>query len=232
LRVISASSEAFFYPQTMRKSTPIFSFLLLLGGLHLITAQGGQAPSNASVPFREDQFYLGIAYSLGQQAAVDFEQKGFSYQLDTGFLRDIPLVPSGQWAIAPGMGFSFQKFTSNLNAANLATTALEVYDNSKHSFSYGSLLFPVEFRWRNATATNFSFWRMHLGAALALPLWERSASTIALLPKTNTSVYLAVGYNTWNLFVAYQLQPFIKVPGETSPQLPQLLNVGLRFYIL
>lgn len=206
----------------------IFLLLVLSLSVNSVFAQQEDV-SEAAVKFREDQFYVGFAYTLGQSSALDFEQKGFSYQLDFGFVRDISISKNSKWALAPGVGFAFQKFTSNLS---FAENGLVTYSGKDANFNYGNLTFPLEFRWRNATAESFSFWRIHLGATVSVPLWERNFDLVSALPRANSSIYLAAGYNTWNIYIAYQLQPFLRVADVNIKNAPSLINIGLRFYVL
>ena len=209
-------------------SNKIYLLLVLLLSANSVFAQQDK-DSEAVARFREDQFYIGFAYTLGQSSAPDFEQNGFSYQLDLGFLRDFPLTNNSKWAIAPGVGFSFQKFTSNLS---FAENGLVTYSGKDANFNYGNLVFPIELRWRNATSESFSFWRVHLGATISVPLWERNFDLVSALPRANSSIYLATGYNTWNIYIAYQLQPFLRVADINIKNAPGLINIGLRFYVL
>lgn len=215
-----------FFVLTMAKK--IFLLLVLSLSVNSVFAQQEEDPE-AALRFREDQFYVGFAYTLGQSSASDFEQNGFSYQLDLGFLRDYPLTDNSKWAIAPGVGISLQRFISNLD---FARNGLLTYMGQERNFNYGNLVFPLEFRWRNATAESFSFWRIHLGATISVPLWERNFDLVSALPRANSSIYLAAGYNTWNIYIAYQLQPFLRVADVNIKNAPSLINIGLRFYVL
>jgi len=186
--------------------------------------------------FREDQLFFGIGYTIAQQNEPAFSQDGFSYQLQLVFLRDIPLDQKGNWAVAPGIGLQHQKLSSNLNLQSESSGLLsKLLADKSQRLQYSSVIFPFEIRWRNATPTQFSFWRIHLGTKLAYPIFASPSTLISadLLRPWAPSYYVALGYNTWNLFFEYQAQSLFRA-SSYSIDVPKthLINIGLRFYFL
>ena len=86
-------------------------------GIFIPLVGWGQSKTPEFTFFREDQLFVGIGYSLIDHPDFAFRQSGFSYQLQAGFLRDIPLNAKGQWALAPGFGLQQQRLVSNLAVA-------------------------------------------------------------------------------------------------------------------
>jgi hypothetical protein len=51
--------------------------------------------------------------------------------------------------------------------------------------------------------------------------------------KFQYGAYLTAGYNTWNFYVYYGLNPMLKSAQVQGEELhPHILNLGLMFYIL
>jgi hypothetical protein len=63
--------------------------------------------------YREDQFYVGISYNILQNKPSGFSQNSFSSGFTFGFLRDMPINATRTFAIAPGLGFSYQNYHQN-----------------------------------------------------------------------------------------------------------------------
>ena len=47
----------------------------------------------------EDQFYLGLAYNSLGGKIQDFKENKFSYSINYGFLKDIPVSKNGKFAL-------------------------------------------------------------------------------------------------------------------------------------
>ena len=50
----------------------------------------------------EDQFYLGLAYNSLGGKIQDFKENKFSYSINYGFLKDIPVSKNGKFALGIG----------------------------------------------------------------------------------------------------------------------------------
>lgn len=204
-------------------------------GIFFPSVGWGQSQTPESTFFREDQLFVGIGYSLIDHPDISFRQSGFSYQLQAGFLTDIPLNAKGQWALAPGFGLQQQRLVSNLSVASDTPITSSLSSQGAHTLRYTSLTVPLELRWRNATPTLYSFWRVHLGLKLSYPLWASNdkASVTEVLTKWPMAYSLVLGHNTWNLFVEYQATPLFKssLYQQPTPN-TRLIQLGLRFYLL
>jgi hypothetical protein len=161
----------------------------------------------------------------------------------------MPINKSRTVAIATGLGLSYQNYNQNLTIAKGADGVLtyEVTDyNDIKSNRYKQYMvdLPIEFRWRNSTYESYRFWRIYGGFKLSYIFSNKSlldtgeeSHKISNNPDINKlqySVYLAVGYNTWNLYLNYGLNPLFKNVTTVSGQNINVrtLNAGLIFYIL
>ena len=56
----------------------------------------------------EDQFYLGLAYNSLGGKVQDFKENKFSYSINYGFVKDIPVSKNGKFALGDWIGTSPQ----------------------------------------------------------------------------------------------------------------------------
>ena len=191
--------------------------------------------------YKEDQIYLGVAYISLKNNINDLKQNGFSRSIFIGFINDISLNKKGDLALGIGLGYSNDKYISNLEYT---------FDNSENSYRFRvsnkksdfksyikthSFELPFQFRWRNSTIDNYEFWRVHLGYKLKY-IFNSKFDSIYFkknklndIAKFNHSINLSLGYNTWNIFVEYYMKSLIKTYdlNQLSP-----IKIGLIFYIL
>lgn len=188
----------------------------------------GQKTINETTFYREDQFYFGLNYLVLQSTADTFEQQGLSSQFQIGILRDIPLHPNGRWAIALGVGYERSNLRSN---SQWEDTTLNYTTASYRAHSYQSMSFPLEIRWRSSTPSQYAFWRIYSGVK-----WQRNWALGSLpqgvLKPWLPSVYAAIGYNTWNVYVGASLQPIYEAHAVTKNNQLRSLALGLIFYLL
>ena len=120
--------------------------------------------------YREDQIYLGVSFVGLVSDQENFYAKGLSSHFQWGVVRDFPIVPSGQLAVGLGLGMGFDRHTTNLNriedtqgkgiySLNTDVTASSLF------FSMQSLEFPISFRWRSSSPSDYAFWRVYGGVA-------------------------------------------------------------------
>jgi hypothetical protein len=196
--------------------------------------------------YREDQFYLGFTYNLIQGKPTAFVQNGFSTGLNIGFMRDMPINKKRTWAIATGLGYSYNNLKQNLKIEQIGSTYN--YSISNTSFDKNNLVLhylelPIEVRWRNSTPESHKFWRVYTGFKLNYLFANQSkfiSSTENIKIRNNSSLnklvfgpYLAVGYNSINLFAYYAAVPIAKnqkIAGENLDL--NSFNIGFQFYIL
>lgn len=200
--------------------------------------------------YREDQFYMNLTYNLLQSRPEGVSQNSFSAGFHFGFLRDMPINSKRTFAIAAGLGYSFNNYKQNLaiSESNGVYSYQAIpddvnFDKNKLALHYIEL--PIEFRWRTSTVHNHKFWRVYTGVKLSYLAFSQSkyeAGDVHEYVKGNTDLnkfrygaYLACGYNTWNFYAYYGLNPIFKSSAKmTDGKALDMsnLNVGLMFYIL
>lgn len=188
--------------------------------------------------FREDQFYASISYNLVQNRPVGFKQFSFSPGITLGFLRDLPFTKDRKWSVAPGFGYNYNNIKQFINSNDLfPDEPVANAENIRTTIITHLVDFPLELRWRNATPDSHKFWRIHLGfkasyvfkANIKLETSQEKdkQNIIDDVNKWQYGAYLGVGYNTWNPYVYYGLNPIFKDGSKLSN-----LNFGFIFYIL
>ncbi len=198
--------------------------------------------------YREDQIYASIAYNLLQGKPSGFSQNSFSTNLTLGVLRDMPINKARTYSIAAGLGYSYNNIKYNLKVSEWSTgNTYEIvpensFDKNKLVLHYAEL--PIEFRWRNSDSISHKFWRVYLGFKLSYLFADKAQyegapadSKIKGNEDLNRFVYgtyLSVGWNTWNLYAYYGLNPIYKSAVLPSGEKVKLnsVNLGLMFYIL
>ncbi|SHM07899.1 porin family protein [Flavobacterium pectinovorum] len=199
--------------------------------------------------YREDQFYFSITYNLLTQIPEGLKQNKFSAGLSAGFLRDMPINKKRTVAIATGLGLSYQNYFQNLTISKmpdggLAYAVSDYNDISSNRYRQYLVDLPIEFRWRNSTYESYRFWRIYGGFKISYVFSNKSVldngeekyvvKNNPNINKVQYGVYLAAGYNTWNVYLNYGLNPLFKDVITTSGQKIDVrtLNAGLIFYIL
>ncbi|HNP33057.1 MAG TPA: porin family protein [Flavobacterium sp.] len=199
--------------------------------------------------YREDQFYFNITYNALQHRPDGINQNKLSPGMALGFLRDMPINKKRTVAIATGLGYSLAIYNQNLAIYNSGgTNTYQVidpenpYSKNKLSFHYVDL--PIEFRWRNSTPESHIFWRVYSGVKLSYLFYDqyKSVSSLGTIKQSNNKdfnqfqygIYLAVGWNTWNFYAYYGLNPMFKSSAKIDGQSIDVntTNFGLMFYIL
>jgi hypothetical protein len=190
--------------------------------------------------FREDQFYVSISYNVLQKTPENFSQYSFSTGLSAGFLRDFPISENRHWAIAPGIGYSFNDLKQNIDFSSISDNTSTEIVKSRILLHY--LDFPLEIRWRNASPDSHKFWRIHGGFMASYLIngkfkYEASFGSGTedindLLNKFQYATYLTFGFNTWNAYIHYGLNPFFDKNKTATENDVTTLKIGLMFYIL
>lgn len=200
--------------------------------------------------YREDQFYLNITYNTLQKRPDGLKQNKLSPGLAIGFLRDMPLNKKRTVALAAGLGYSLSIYNQNLgifDIDNVTTYRILDPDNitfSKNKLSLHYVDLPIEFRWRNSTPDSHKFWRVHLGVKLSYLFYDQytlessqgnvGQTNLKDLNDFNYGIYLTTGWNTWNIYAYYGLNPLFKSSAKLDGQAIEVnsANFGLMFYIL
>lgn len=201
--------------------------------------------------YREDQFYIGATYNLILNVPTGVKVRGFTGGIQAGFMRDMPINKQRNLAIAVGAGFAFDQFGQNLfigedEAGKTVFTFLNE-DNvtfSRNRFVMTSVEAPVEFRWRTSSPDIYRFWRIYAGFRVGYAYWYKSTfiqdgnvvnqTKISEFDPVRLSATLSFGYNTFNFFASYSINPFFKNAfTDTGEKVDfRTLKVGLMFYIL
>lgn len=196
--------------------------------------------------YREDQFYFHFTYNSLQQRPTGIDQNKFSFGTGIGFVRDMPLNKSRTISIAPGLGYSLAMYNHSMGIYDENGTTiyqpLGSYSTNKQTFHYVDL--PIEFRWRSSTFESHKFWRIYPGFKVSYLFYDRykrvtpeeivKQFNLKDLNKVQYGVSLAIGWNTWNFYAYYGLNPIFdssaKIDGK--PVDMHTANLGLMFYIL
>ena len=197
--------------------------------------------------YREDQIYIGVTYNALVNLPNGASQNSFSTGFHLGLIRDFPINKQRDVAIGFGFGYSINTFNQNIRISATSPptyTILKGIDYSKNNFSQHLLEAPLEFRWRTSNAETYKFWRVYTGVKVGYLLVSKSVykgktenETHRGLAGLNTWQYgltLSVGYNTWNGYVYYGLNPIFDSNASTSTQSIEMnaLKIGLIFYLL
>lgn len=200
--------------------------------------------------YREDQFYFSVTYNLFVNIPPALKQDKFSVGLSAGFLRDMPINKTRTLAVATGLGLSYQNFFQNFTVSrdgqgNLVYGVNDYNEIVSNRYRQYLVDLPVEFRWRSSTYESYKFWRIYGGLKFSYAFSTKSAvddgettykvSNNPDINKLQYGTYLATGYNTWNVYIYYGLNPLFKSSVKTiSGQNVniQTINAGLIFYIL
>ncbi|MDD7888297.1 porin family protein [Flavivirga sp. 57AJ16] len=199
--------------------------------------------------YKEDQFYAGITYNLLGKMPTDVSQSGFSLGFHLGFIKDMPINKNRNVAIGLGLGYSANSFNQNLliNKDNTGSIIYSVLDSNtftKNKFSSHLIELPIEFRWRTSTATDYNFWRIYTGFKLGYvfahttkyrgELGKIRYGNIKDFNNFQYGLTLSAGYNTWNVFLYYALNPIFSSDASLNGNKMDMnaVKVGLMFYIL
>ncbi|CAH0334446.1 hypothetical protein FVB9288_00028 [Flavobacterium sp. CECT 9288] len=198
--------------------------------------------------YREDQFYFAVTYNSLVNTPTGVSQNKFSSGVSLGFLRDMPVNANRTWAIATGLGFTYNNFNQNLivkEQNGVVDYQLIPADVSvdKNKFSQLSVDVPIELRWRTSNYESHKFWRIYTGLKFSYLLYDRSlfnGSPERIVVQNNADfnalqygTYLAAGYNTVNLYMYYGLNPlFQKATLNGASVNMRAFNLGVIFYIL
>lgn len=237
----------------MRLTSLLLLFLFTLPLAAQVVPDDVVVPKDSLLPiadpkYREDQFYASIAYNLLQGKPPGFSQNSFSSNLTVGFLRDMPVNKARTYAIAAGLGYSYNNIKYNLkvdesvNGPFYNVVPENSFDKNKLVLHYAEL--PIEFRWRNSDSISHKFWRVYLGFKVSYLFADKAhykgddgdikIKNNGDLNKLVYGAYISAGWNTWNLYAYYGLNPIFKSAYGPNNERVKLnsVNLGLMFYIL
>jgi hypothetical protein len=226
----------------------VLILILTLISYHSILGQDNTI-SEADNLYREDQFYFAITYNLLGKMPEGMSQSGFSSGFHFGFIRDMPINKNRTIAFGLGLGYSTNSFNQNLLISEDEQGMLnyEILDNTsytKNKFSMHLVEIPFEFRWRTSTAESYKFWRIYTGFKLGYVFattskFNSSQENIKLnniddFEMIQYGLTLSVGYNTFNAYLYYVLNPIFKKEAKINRESIDFnaIKIGLIFYIL
>lgn len=232
---------------TILKKYAIITFLILLTTTSCFTQEISEKEVDSL--YREDQFYAGVTYNLIGKTPNSLSQSGFSLGFHLGFIKDIPINKQRNIAIGIGFGYSANSFNQNLfiNKDSRGNFNYEILENNsftKNKFSNHLIEFPIEFRWRTSTPIQYSFWRIYTGFKLGYVFtnttkYKGDLGTVKLSNNKDFNnlqygLTLSTGYNTWNLYLYYALNPIFSKDVELNGSSIDMnaFKIGLMFYIL
>lgn len=225
--------------------------VLVLLSFSLFVAQSQEVQdSNVDVDRRylEDQFYIGLGYNVLFNRPENTVQRNLSYNLQAGFIKDIPLNFRRNVGLGIGVGYAVNSYYSNIVATKtnnvVSYEVMDQADFNRSKLETHAVEFPLELRWRTSTVEEYKFWRIYAGVKLGYVFSGRSklvmegGSTSFSNDDIQSFQYglmLNFGYNTWNIHTYYGLSPLL----EETTQLQngekidtKVLRIGLIFYIL
>lgn len=222
------------------------SFLLIFS---LGSAQEQPKDSNqVDSRYLEDQFYIGLGYNILTGKPSGVAQRSLSYNLQAGFIKDIPLNARRNFGVGLGVGYAVNSYYSNVIATDQGNDVLyEVMDESefkRNKLETHAIEIPLELRWRTSTAEEYKFWRIYAGAKLGYVFSGRSRLVIEDgsdgfnnkdIEQLQYGLILNFGYNTWNVHAYYGLNPILKngTDLQTGESIEfKVLRIGVIFYIL
>lgn len=227
-----------------------FSYIFMLLSF-TVMAQDSIPKELGDAKYREDQFYIGATYNLLANVPSGVSIRGLSGGVQFGYLRDMPINVKRNVAVAVGLGFAFNDYGQNLfigedtNDETIFTVLDDSeVDYSRNRFSTATIEVPIQFRWRSSTATNYRFWRVYAGFRVGYAYWYKASfkqsgnnvnqTSIPEFEKMRLGTTLSFGYNTFNFFAYYSVNPFFKNAVTTAGEEVnfQTISVGLMFYIL
>tara|TARA_R110000868_G_scaffold342194_1_gene602985 strand:- start:12032 stop:12691 length:660 start_codon:yes stop_codon:yes gene_type:complete len=200
--------------------------------------------------YKEDQFYAGITYNLIGSKPIGLSQNGFSFGFHFGFIKDMPINKKRNLALGIGLGYSANSFNQNLlvNKDNVGEINYSILEDAttytKNKFSEHLVEVPFEFRWRDSSPTEYNFWRIYTGFKIGYVFASKTKyigdlgnlkySGISDFNEIQYGLTLAIGYNTWNFYVYYALNPLFKSNAKLEGQSIDMkaIKIGLMFYVL
>ena len=197
--------------------------------------------------YREDQIYFGFSYNSLTDVPEDFAQTNFSPGFKIGAIRDFPINCKRNIALGFGLGYALNIYAQNLKIStdinNVFNYELQSDQNyKKNRFSFHTVEIPFEFRWRTSNAQTHKFWRIYTGFKASYifsssAFYQSENQTITEkdleLRSWQYGLTLSAGYNNWNAFIYYGLNPiFDDIAVNQSVLEIKTIKVGLIFYIL
>lgn len=224
--------------------------LFLVGFIPITFAQEEvKVLDSLDTSYKEDQFYFGITYNLLTKMPKDMSQNGFSSGFHLGFIKDMPINKRRNWAIGLGLGYSTNSINQDLQIIdegneNYTYQLLSGSEFNKNKFSQHLIEVPFELRWRTSTPGDYKFWRIYSGFKIGYVFASNTKfksddeqiklRDIASFNKLQYGLTFSVGYDSWNAYLHYVINPIFKEEATFNNQSLdiQMLKIGIMFYIL
>ena len=193
--------------------------------------------------YREDQIYLSLYYNSLGDNLNNFKENKFSTSINFGFIRDIPLSKSGNFAVGLGLGIGINTFNNNLKLSN--SNSYILLNNreipQKNVFNFSEFQVPFEIRWRNSSIDNYKFWRIYAGLKYSRLFSssysfenEQESYKLVDIPVNldQLGFTLNIGFNTWNIGLYKSMNSLFNKKIQSLPRDLEQFKLGLIFYIL
>lgn len=198
--------------------------------------------------YLEDQFYIGLGFNFLLDRPTDVVQRSLSYNLQAGFVKDIPLNKARNFGLGIGLGYAINSYYSNIGARKVGDEIIyEILNSSefqRSKFGTHAIEMPFELRWRTSTPEEFRFWRIYTGFKLGYVFSGRSRlvtedESVGFsngdIQDLQYGLILNFGFNTWNIHAYYGLNPLLEdgtmLDNGDSIDM-RVLRIGVIFYIL
>ena len=189
----------------------------------------------------EDQFYLGLAYNSLGGKVENFKENKFSYSVNYGFIKDIPISKNGKFAFGIGMGLGHNSLNNNLKFNNSNFQFAQNVGSIKiNRYNFTEFQIPFEIRWRNSTVNDYKFWRIYSGLRYSRVINSKyifedntSNGEIDNLPidKDQLGLTLNIGFNTWNISLYQSINSFFTQDINSDINDLKQFRLGFIFYI-
>ena len=193
--------------------------------------------------YREDQIYFRFYYNSLGDNLNNFKENKFSTSINFGFIRDIPLSKSGNFAVGLGLGIGINTFNNNLKLSN--SNSYILLNNreipQKNVFNFSEFQVPFEIRWRNSSIDNYKFWRIYAGLKYSRLFSssysfenEQESYKLVDIPINldQLGFTLNIGFNTWNIGLYKSMNSLFNKKIQSLPRDLEQFKLGLIFYIL
>ncbi len=193
--------------------------------------------------YREDQIYFSLYYNSLGDNLNNFKENKFSTSINFGFIRDIPLSKSGNFAVGLGLGIGINTFNNNLKLSN--SNSYILLNNreipQKNVFNFSEFQVPFEIRWRNSSIDNYKFWRIYAGLKYSRLFSssysfenEQESYKLVDIPINldQLGFTLNIGFNTWNIGLYKSMNSLFNKKIQSLPRDLEQFKLGLIFYIL
>lgn len=218
-----------------------------------LAAQTEQDSMSVDKHYLEDQFYAGVTYNFMLSLPDDVSQRNFSYGLQSGFIKDIPLNEKRNIGFGVGLGLGLNTYYTNIRASEVANgiqyqLPSDDLDVRRSKIETHLIEMPLEFRWRNSNATEYNFWRIYAGVKLSYVLNARSKFVVVNNDQQNISesfnntdvknfqygLTINFGYHNFNMHIYYALTGLLNdgVNFDNQEFKIKPLRIGFIFYIL